>query len=128
MVWGIGIANTNSDRNVVAGNYVGLTSAGNAVLGNGLDGIQVTSGPKNTRIGTNADGVNDAAERNVISGNARRGVWLVNAGTDQNIVAGNYIGTDITGTIDLGNADDGVQVAGSPKNNIIGGTSPGAQS
>jgi hypothetical protein len=43
-----------------------------------------------------------------------------------NLVQGNLIGTDLTGSEDLGNASDGVSITDSP-NNTIGGTSAGAR-
>src|SRR5207237_6784640 len=51
-----------------------------------------------------------------------------------NQVQGNYIGTDVNGTADLGNAQNGVYIAstyqvsvGLPTSgNVIGGTAPGA--
>ena len=49
-----------------------------------------------------------AAARNVISGNNSHGVMIDNLATDGNKVRGNYIGTDKTGTTDLGNAASGV--------------------
>lgn len=42
-----------------------------------------------------------------------------------NVISGNYIGTDATGTVDLGNGHDGLTVR-SP-DNIIGGTTPAAR-
>ena len=46
-------------------------------------------------------------------------------GTGGNIIEGNYLGTDVTGTIDLGNFDDGVRIWDSP-GNTIGGRTPAA--
>ena len=43
----------------------------------------------------------------------------------KNIIEGNYIGTDVTGTIDLGNCDDGVRIW--DYYNKIGGTTPAAR-
>ena len=40
--------------------------------------------------------------RNIISGNARFGVSL-QSGSEKTKVQGNYVGTDVTGTIALGN-------------------------
>ena len=59
---------------------------------------------------TNGDGVADAAEPNVISGNLNDGIYLCDHGTEKNVVAGNFIGTDVTGTLALGNAGHGVGI------------------
>src|SRR5262249_20244924 len=60
--------------------------------------------------------------RNIISANGLAGVELFSSATN-NLVAGNYIGTDVTGTGALGNSSDGVYIQGS--NNTVGGTVPG---
>jgi len=43
-----------------------------------------------------------------------------------NTVSGNYIGTDLNGTADLGNTIYGVWILGGAQSNTIGGTSSGA--
>jgi hypothetical protein len=43
-----------------------------------------------------------------------------------NKIVGNYIGTDKTGTADLGNGDDGVNISAAP-NNTVGDTTVGAR-
>ena len=74
-------------------------------------------------IGTDSDGVNDDLERNIISGN-RGGVEI--AGGNDNVVAGNYIGTDRTGTTTIGNGlfanGSGIIIDYSGTGNTIGGT------
>jgi hypothetical protein len=62
----------------------------------------------------------DAAERNVISGNKGNGVEITDAGTDGNVVAGNYIGISTDGTVAIGNTYQGVSVASGAKSNRIG--------
>jgi CSLREA domain-containing protein len=47
--------------------------------------------------------------------------------THGNRIEGNFIGTDPTGTIDRGNSDDGVNIANSASENVIGGTTPAAR-
>lgn len=42
-------------------------------------------------------------------------------GADSVTIAGNYIGTDVTGLIDLGNGEDGIQLQNNAVNNSIGG-------
>src|SRR5207249_1390567 len=78
--------------------------------------IQMASrGNSSNRIGTNGDGVADDLERNTISGNVNEGVVVVGTG---NLVAGNFIGTDATGAVPLGNGQ-GVLVLG--WGNAVGG-------
>ncbi len=61
-------------------------------------------------------------EGNVISGNGYDGVQIISAGTDDNVVAGNKIGTDVTGTIAVANGSQGVEVDGGSADNTIGGS------
>jgi hypothetical protein len=44
-----------------------------------------------------------------------------------NIISGNYIGTDASGTADLGNGWDGVFIGLGAKNNTVGGNTPAAR-
>ena len=109
---GYGIAIVASD-NPVQGNYIGTTAAGSAPLGNGyVAGILDNGGGRNVIGGTNA------GAGNVISGNRFSGVLLIGAGT--NIIQGNYIGTDPTGTHPLGNGNYGISIEGS-SGNLVGG-------
>ncbi len=99
-----------SDDNVVEGNFIGTDITGTLARGNGGDGVSVVAGAERNRIGTNGDGVADPAERNVISANGFQGVAIFDTGTDNNVVAGNYIGTDKNGAAPLGNGIYGVAV------------------
>lgn len=105
-----------SDDSTIVGNFIGTDATGTIALGNETRGVTVASGSHNV-IGTNGDGVADETERNLISGNAEVGVKINNA--YDNVVAGNYIGTDVTGTLVLGN-DWGVNIAGGARSNRIG--------
>jgi titin len=117
---GVAIAGAGTQRNVVAGNYVGTDVSGQAALGNATDGVVVFAGAQNNRIGSDANGHGDAAERNVISANLANGVALFDANTTDNVVAGNLIGTNASGSQPLGNANNGVSLVGGTKN-LIGG-------
>lgn len=101
----------------VKGNYLGTDVTGTVALPNGV-GVAVVEG-SNTVIGGTTP-----ADRNVISGNQYEGVRFQTALATSNVVVGNYIGTDVSGTKPLGSFD-GVRVKGSP-NNVIGGVEPGA--
>jgi hypothetical protein len=85
-----------------------------------LFGVSIEDAPDNIIGGTTA------AERNVISGNDYHGVNILDPGATGNIVVGNYVGTDRTGAVPLGNRNDGVHVSGAA-NTIIGGTEAGAR-
>lgn len=101
---GVNISGEGCAYNVVAGNYIGTDVTGTDPLGNGSVGMRLADGARANRVGTDGNGVADDAERNVISGNGVEGVLLVGPGTDQNLVAGNYIGTDVFGSEPLRNS------------------------
>jgi hypothetical protein len=105
-----------SNGNFITGNFIGTNPAGTAALPNGTGGaggvILVGASSNNTVGGTTP------AARNLISGNVGEGVEF-QTGTG-NMAQGNLIGTDVTGTLALGNSDRGVFVNGS--SNLIGGT------
>ena len=109
-----------SDGNVVRGNFVGTDVSGAAVLGNGGNAITIDAAADNTIGGT------APWERNVMSGNSGNGILIVGDSATGNVVEGNFIGTDATGTLDLGNTFAGVGILNSASHNTIGGTAPGA--
>jgi len=100
--------------NVVYGNLIGTDATGTTTgdFGNDGPGIRVEDTAGTTIGGTKA------TTRNVISGNQAEGIDLEGASGTQ--ILGNYIGTDVTGTLDRGNLDDGILVNGSDKNTIGG--------
>ena len=50
---------------------------------------------------------------------------ILEPGTNHNVVSGNYIGTDASGTADLGNSRIGVWIWDGAQSNTIGGTTVG---
>ena len=71
----------------------------------------------------NTIGGTAAGAGNVISGNQGIGVLI---GSPNNVVQGNYIGTDVTGQTALGNTTDGVVLLSGADGSTIGGTADGA--
>ena len=74
-----------------------------------------------------------AAARDLISGNQNSGVYLSDVGTSDNVVEGDFIGTDVTGTTafdssgkPLGNKVADVWIEAAATDNTIGGTAAGA--
>src|SRR5262249_34131981 len=100
------------------GNYIGTNAAGTSAVANLQSGVLISGGATNNTVGGTT-----AAARNIISGNFD-GVQINAAGTSGNVVAGNYIRTDVTGSLAVSN-NIGVGISGAP-NNTIGGPSPGA--
>ncbi len=111
-------SNLGADSNVIKGNYIGVNAAGTSAVANSQGGVVLTGNCSNTTIGGAT-----APERNIISGNIQNGVTFDHV-LNANFVFGNYIGTDVTGAVDLGNASDGVLVDTSVST-IIGSTSVG---
>jgi hypothetical protein len=103
---------------LVQGNYVGVDVSGIKPLGNGGMGVGLN---QNSTLGGSAAGAG-----NVISANGLDGVDIDSA---DNVVQGNKIGTDATGTLNFGNGGDGISIITSyaiASNETIGGTDPGA--
>ena len=103
------IASSKGDAGVVLFSDTAAGATGNTVQGNL---IGVGAGPNSTTIplGNAGDGVvvNNAANNLIIGGNAisdngKAGVELDNAGATGNLVAGNLIGTAVSGSRSLGN-------------------------
>ena len=106
----------DADNNVVQGNFIGTNAAGTAAVRNDRDGVRIDEDSD-----TNTIGGMTAGARNVISGNGIDGIRIVD-GSEQNIVQGNFIGTNAAGTAALPNFRNGVEIHQDCDNNTIGGT------
>ena len=101
-----------SSGTLVAGNFIGTDITGTLAIGNGTQGVEILGASGNTVGGTTA------GARNIIAGNSQNGVLIQNAvaffgltaAADNNLIEGNYIGTQVNGTTALGNAADGVEI------------------
>jgi uncharacterized repeat protein (TIGR01451 family) len=87
-----------------------LVELDGASLGSGADGLYITAGASTVR------GL-------AIHGFSGAGIRLASAGG--NVIQGNFIGTDLTGTAALPNGT-GIQIENDAPNNLIGGTNAGA--
>ena len=119
---GIFLQGEGGSNTVIRGNYIGTDASGARSVSNGLHGIHLNAVSHVTVGGTNA------GDRNVISGNAFGsiegcGVYIYCMGSDQareNMVAGNYIGTDATGLKAVSNRHYGIRVWNGASNTIAG--------
>jgi hypothetical protein len=116
---GVRIEAATSRENRVQGNLIGTDVTGTQALGNSPLGVQIVAGQDNTIGGT------AAGAGNVIAGNLGNGLSLVST-ADRNLVQGNFLGTDVTGTRTLGNTAGGVSIVDSSAN-TIGGTTAAAR-
>ena len=109
-----GIFLQGSSGKAARGNYVGTDVTGTVVLGLSQSAMDV-SGTNHTVGGPNP------GDGNVIAGASfYQGLFLGGSG---HVVYGNFIGTDVTGTLDLGNHRTGISVSGTDI--AIGGTQTG---
>jgi uncharacterized repeat protein (TIGR01451 family)/CSLREA domain-containing protein len=106
--------------NLIQGNHIGTNAAGTTAIPNTF-GIIINGASNNTIGGTTA------SARNLISGNSVNGLVIQLAGATGNAIQGNFIGTDITGTSSLGNANFGVSINNLAASTTIGGTVAGAR-
>ncbi len=105
--------------NLVEGNYIGVDISGTKPLGNDGNGLYL-SGMGNITVG----GTTPAAA-NVISGNQGDGIWIFTEQGGPELIEGNKIGTDESGTVALGNTSDGIAIEAAGV--TVGGTSASAR-
>ena len=114
---GVTLLYADATNNTIAGCWIGLDSSGSNAAPNAKQGIYLDqSASRNIIGGTNA------LARNVLSGNREYGVWISGSNTTGNVVLGNYIGTDATGSFAVSNAVGGVILTGATHHNTLGGT------
>jgi parallel beta-helix repeat protein len=134
-----GIAFHGSSGNVVVDNRIGTSVDGNSAIANGQNGILLTEGSSNNTIGgtlfvnTSTGQANDPTGNkgttapvfvvpplgNLISGNIQNGV-RIDSQSQNNVLNGNFIGTNAIGNSPLGNGADGVLILNANNNSLIG--------
>ena len=114
---GVALASGVAAGNVIEGNYLGVNAGGTSAVPN-------TSGVRLYNASGNTIGGWAAGSGNVISGNLNYGVHFDGA-SSSNVVAGNYIGTDASGLLDVGNVLNGVEIGSSATGNRIGDEAAG---
>ena len=117
---GILVDKAGSTGNVIQGNTIGTNADGDASLANAYHGVYISNASSNTIGGSNP------GEGNLISGNAGHGILIQEFGTHDNLVQGNYIGTNSSGDAGVANDEDGIRIFLGSYDNTIGGTADGA--
>jgi len=111
--YGLFLYNNGTTENWCYGNLIGTDFSGTSAVPNGngvvIDGIATRH----------------ILDKNVISGNIQNGIAIHITGTNEHHITRNLIGTDITGTLPLGNGGDGIRIAEGGQYNMIGGPDSG---
>jgi hypothetical protein len=119
----------NTNNNEIYWNIIGLDSTGTVLMGNCINPTGLWAGVRIFNIAADPPGTSLAANNfvveNLISGNAPFGDGVQIVGPQlpgdvfANFVLRNYIGTDITGMLDLGNAHEGVCMCEGTHDNMV---------
>ncbi len=111
---GVGFWHVGTVENLVFNNLIGLSPDGTRRLSNRIHGVDINYGASNNTVGGVQPG-----ERNVISGNNGSGAEMSHgAVTTQNLIRGNYIGTDVSGDAGPAYAENG-QFGVSVKDRVV---------
>ena len=111
---------TDTSTVIVSGNCIGLDATGDSALPNNHHGFNIYQAGGDITIGGTTSG-----SRNIISGNDEQGISLDESSVD--LIAGNYIGTNVDGSADLGNGTQGIWVDSDASVDLIGGTTAAAR-
>ena len=114
---GIRIDGANTSNNTISGNFIGTNADGSGSVGNAHYGVRLLAGAHHNTIGGAASG-----NRNIISGNEAGGIGLDTS--NWNTISGNYIGTDASGRVAVGNGLRGIFLDSGANINLIGGDDP----
>lgn len=112
---GIAILGQAATNNIIRSNLIGTNAAGSDSIPNG-NGILISSSGSNV--------IGGAGAGNVISGNRLAGIAIAYYGASNNVIKGNFIGTDINGMVPVSN-HTGIYLFSNANNNIVGGMMPG---
>ncbi len=116
---GNGIVLNTNPGNVLECNFIGTDATGTVALGNKWNGVRISNSASHLVGGTGP------SARNLIAGNRRDGIAVVGQSATSNTISGNFIGTDVTGSVALGNHALGIYIRDAPRN-MIGGLVNGA--
>ncbi|WP_342347574.1 LamG-like jellyroll fold domain-containing protein, partial [uncultured Nitrospira sp.] len=121
-----GIFFDNVDNSTISGNYIGTNVSGTGDINGTTSNTQQTGVYLSNGSSGNVIGGTTGASRNVISGNNHYGFEVIDSGSQNNLLQGNYIGTTVTGLAALGNVDGGASFWRAGTGNVFGGSAVGA--
>ncbi|MBN1270609.1 MAG: right-handed parallel beta-helix repeat-containing protein, partial [Kiritimatiellae bacterium] len=103
---GLLVTGALSQAHVIMYNVVGASADGLSAIPNGVSGVMVAGARGNTLA------------LNLLSGNTENGVLISGPTASNNLLVGNSVGVDVTGTNALGNGQDGVRIVDAPDNTL----------
>jgi hypothetical protein len=112
---GIAVLGASTNDNILQANHIGVNSAGNSAVGNGI-GLVVGGGARGTIVGGLGFGAN------VVGGNVGDGIWIQGEGTLFTLVQANTIGLGADRASMLPNGGNGVLISDGASDSFVGGT------
>jgi hypothetical protein len=136
---GNGLSLHGSSGNVIAANRIGTDIKGKYAIGNGANGIWITTASTGNEIGgtrfvdsatgkannpTGSEGKTTPVfvvppDGNLVSGNAKNGI-VIDGKSQKNTLNGNFIGTTADGDAVIANLGDGVRIVNAASNSLVG--------
>jgi hypothetical protein len=113
---GIFLQGSETAYNTVMNNYIGINANATASLPNQGDGVAIVDGSHHNTIGI-------AGAGNIIAGGSNTMMLIDEA--SNNTISGNFIGTDTSGTINLGSGIGVEFKGGNCNDNLLGGIGSG---
>ena len=110
-----------SELTVLSGNFIGTNNVGTSAIGNGIDGVNITNSNNNQLIGCTYED-NPFIYYNVLSGNARNGLYVYNSNAI--LVQANFFGAGANNASMVPNGQDGIYVGGTSAGVQVGGVIP----
>ncbi len=105
---GIEILFADTHTNLIQSNQIGVNAAGDSILGNWDNGIEINGGRNNTILG------------NLIAGNGDHGIHALSSGSHQNQILANFIGTNRIEQKGLANVEHGIYLSQGAHHQLIG--------
>jgi hypothetical protein len=114
---GVGLWHWPTNENTIYNNLIGLSPDGTRRVVNWNHGIDINFG-----AAFNVVGGTEPGQRNVVSGNDKRGIEISHNNTAQNQVIGNFVGTTVNGNgaaAYTANRSSGIQLKDRVHNNLV---------
>jgi len=109
---GIVVQGPGTGANLITGNRIGTDASGTSALGNAGAGIMIRGDSSENIVGAEdaPRGEECTGACNLVSGNGDDGIGVDNPGSDWNIIRGNFVGTDVTGSYAIANLEEGISL------------------